>query len=135
MKKTNKKGFTIVELVIVIAVIAILAAVLIPTFTGVIEKANESAALENARNAYASYLVDHATDTTVYTNLIVKVGDTNAYYVVIIDGGVVASTLSKTAITTYDGYTPTALSSNNEFGGCTFTHSLAKATTNTTSGD
>ena len=43
MKKLNKKGFTIVELVIVIAVIAILAAVLIPTFSGVIAKANLSA--------------------------------------------------------------------------------------------
>ena len=44
MKRNNKKGFTIVELVIVIAVIAILAAVLIPTFSGVIEKANKSSA-------------------------------------------------------------------------------------------
>lgn len=43
MKKQNKKGFTIIELVIVIAVIAILAAVLIPTFTGLINKANRSA--------------------------------------------------------------------------------------------
>ena len=43
MRNTNKKGFTIVELVIVIAVIAILAAVLIPTFSGIIAKANESA--------------------------------------------------------------------------------------------
>ena len=42
MKHTNKKGFTIVELVIVIAVIAILAAVLIPTFSNLIKKANES---------------------------------------------------------------------------------------------
>ena len=42
MKKTNKRGFTIVELVIVIAVIAILAAVLIPTFSGLIKKANLS---------------------------------------------------------------------------------------------
>ena len=42
MRNTNKKGFTIVELVIVVAVIAILAAVLIPTFSGVIRKANES---------------------------------------------------------------------------------------------
>lgn len=38
--KNNKKAFTIVELVIVIAVIAILAAVLIPTFSSLIEKAN-----------------------------------------------------------------------------------------------
>ena len=42
MKKFNKKGFTIVEIVIVIAVIAILAAVLIPTFTAIISKANQS---------------------------------------------------------------------------------------------
>ena len=34
----NRKGFTIVELVIVIAVIAILAAVLIPTFSSLTQK-------------------------------------------------------------------------------------------------
>jgi len=38
----KRKGFTIVELVIVIAVIAILAAVLIPTFVGVLKKAKLS---------------------------------------------------------------------------------------------
>lgn len=48
----NKKGFTLVELVIVIAVIAILAAVLIPTFSGVIDKANQSKAMQQATNAY-----------------------------------------------------------------------------------
>ncbi len=42
MKKLNKKAFTIVELVIVIAVIAILAAILIPTFTNVVENARQS---------------------------------------------------------------------------------------------
>lgn len=54
----NKKGFTIVELVIVIAVIAILAAVLIPTFSGVVEKANESKRVQAARNAYTSWLAE-----------------------------------------------------------------------------
>ena len=42
MKKQNRKAFTIVELVIVIAVIGILAAVLIPTFSGIIESANRA---------------------------------------------------------------------------------------------
>lgn len=42
MKNLRKKGFTIVELVIVIAVIAVLAAVLIPTFSNVIKKADMS---------------------------------------------------------------------------------------------
>ncbi len=43
MKKRNVKAFTVVELVIVIAVIAVLAAVMIPTFGALIEKANISA--------------------------------------------------------------------------------------------
>ena len=60
MKKANKKGFTIVELVIVIAVIAILAAVLIPTFANVTNKANESAAMQKARIAYENYLAENA---------------------------------------------------------------------------
>ena len=50
IKRNNKKGFTIVELVIVIAVIAILAAVLIPTFAGIIKKANLSADQQAVRN-------------------------------------------------------------------------------------
>ena len=46
----NKKGFTLVELVIVIAVVAILAAVLIPTFGSLIEKANMSSDQVAVRN-------------------------------------------------------------------------------------
>ena len=60
--KKNKNGFTIVELVIVIAVIGILAAVLIPTFSGIVEKANRTAALENARNEISNYLIYNEAD-------------------------------------------------------------------------
>ena len=42
----NKKGFTLVELVIVIAVIAILAGVMIGTFASVVKKAKESAKMQ-----------------------------------------------------------------------------------------
>ena len=56
MKRNNKKGFTIVELVIVIAVIAILSAVLIPTFGSVIADANEVARDEEAKNVYTTYI-------------------------------------------------------------------------------
>ena len=64
MKKNNKnrKGFTIVELVIVIAVIAILAGVLIPTFSGVVTKANESKVLQEARNKYTEIYADDISD-------------------------------------------------------------------------
>lgn len=55
MIKKLKKAFTITELVIVIAVIAILAAVLIPTFSNVIRNANQSAALQTCTNALKDY--------------------------------------------------------------------------------
>lgn len=64
MKNTKKRGFTIVELVVVIAVIAILASILIPTFSGVVAKAKKNAALESARNAYTQALVEHLDEST-----------------------------------------------------------------------
>lgn len=46
----KRRGFTTVELVIVIAVIAILATALIPTFGGLIDSANHNADIQTARN-------------------------------------------------------------------------------------
>ena len=48
--KNNRKGFTVVELVIVIAVVAVLAAVMIPIFSGIIKKANISKDTQAVRN-------------------------------------------------------------------------------------
>ena len=60
MKKSNRKGFTIVELVIVIAVIAILAAVLIPTFASIIRKANISNDTMLAKNLNTALTAEEA---------------------------------------------------------------------------
>ena len=49
-KRLNKKGFTLIELIVVIAIIAILAVILIPRFTGLIKSANEKAAISDTRN-------------------------------------------------------------------------------------
>ena len=74
MKKMNRKGFTIVELVIVIAVIAILAGVLIPTFSGIVTKANESKALQEARNAYTETLADDLTNAADADDVVYNFG-------------------------------------------------------------
>lgn len=49
MKKNNKKGFTLVELVIVVAVMAILVAVAIPTVASVTKSAQKSVDDSNAK--------------------------------------------------------------------------------------
>ncbi len=68
MKRNNKKrGFTIIELTIVVAVIAILSAVLIPTFAAIIKKSRESAdeqAVRNMNTALGVAVLED--DTTIY---------------------------------------------------------------------
>ena len=57
MKKVlkNKKAFTLTEMIVVIAIIGILAGVLIPTITGYIKRANQSAASQEATAMYQVY--------------------------------------------------------------------------------
>ena len=58
MNRNTKKGFTIVELIIVIAVIAVLAAVLIPTFSNLIQKANVAADQTLIKNLNTALAMD-----------------------------------------------------------------------------
>lgn len=58
MKKNCKKGFTIVELVVVIVVIAILAAVLIPTVSSLIDKTNQSADIQAVKQMNTALAID-----------------------------------------------------------------------------
>lgn len=57
MKRT-KKGFTIVELVIVIGVIAILSAILIPTFVNLTSKAEDARAVAEVADTYTAYVIE-----------------------------------------------------------------------------
>ena len=69
MKKANEKGFTLAELLIVVAIIGVLVAVAIPSFTSYLEKARESTDLSNLRSAYSAasvYILEHQ-DSTVKT--------------------------------------------------------------------
>ena len=62
MINSKKKGFTIVELVIVIAVVAILAAVLIPTFSSLVKKANTSADIQAVRQMNTQLAINEVTE-------------------------------------------------------------------------
>ncbi len=57
----NRKGFTLIELIVVIAILAILAAIAIPTFSGITSEADAKVELANARNL--------ATAINAYNNL------------------------------------------------------------------
>ena len=51
--KENKKGFTLAELLIVVAIIAVLVAISIPIFTSQLEKSRDAVSVSNMRAAYA----------------------------------------------------------------------------------
>lgn len=112
MKKMNKKGFTIVELVIVIAVIAILAAVMIPTFGGIIEKANKSSVQQTAQSLYkqaiALDLADGVQNNAEGETAITEVDDKPVTYTVTTNG---------TTTTINFKYTDTAKKLTAEFNG------------------
>lgn len=52
-KKLNKKGFTLAELLVVVAIIGVLVAISIPIFTSQLEKSREAVDEANLRSAYA----------------------------------------------------------------------------------
>lgn len=60
--KWSKLGFTLAELLIVVAIIGVLVAIAIPVFTKQLEKNREAADVANIRSAYAAVLTEAITD-------------------------------------------------------------------------
>ena len=58
-KLNNKKGFTLMEMLIVVAIIAILVAIAIPVFSNQLEKVREATDAANIRAAYAEALTKY----------------------------------------------------------------------------
>lgn len=67
-KMTNKKGFTLMEMLIVVAIIAILVAIAIPTVTSALENSRESTDAANIRAAYAEIMTMSMTGETTSVN-------------------------------------------------------------------
>lgn len=63
LKKMNKKGFTLAELLIVVAIIAVLVAISIPIFSAQLEKAKEATDMANIRSAYAEVVAKYLGDS------------------------------------------------------------------------
>lgn len=70
MKKNNKKGFTLAELLVVVAIIGVLVAISIPVFTSQLEKSREGVDAANIRSAYAEVMTDAVSGKTDTTRIV-----------------------------------------------------------------
>ncbi len=92
MKKMNNKGFSLVELIIVIAIMAVLIGVLAPQFIKYVERSRESTDLQNAeevKTAVEAYVADHGESIT--DNVTMDMGDSDLS----VTGGVTLSDLGE----------------------------------------
>ena len=71
--KKNNKGFTLMELLIVIAIIVVLVAIAIPVFNAQLEKAREATDMANIRAAYAEVSANLITEETAEAETVAAV--------------------------------------------------------------
>jgi len=105
MNKFNKKGFTLIEMLVVIAIIAVLVSIIIPTVTSATTKAAGAANAANLRSYKAelvtTYLSDPASVTINGTNVTFNSSSTITYK----ECGETLDPTDKTVKATYDSST------------------------------
>lgn len=119
-KKLNKKGFTLAELLVVVAIIGVLVAISIPIFTSQLEKSRDAVTLANLRAAYAEaqtvYLTAAGKDATETD------GNQTITYTAATNKVTVSNVVSKGTVAGLDGvdqlpFTATSLVGKDSMGG------------------
>jgi len=99
LRRNDQKGFTLIELMIVIAIIGILAAIAIPNFLAYRTRGQDSAAQSEAKNFYNAAMAYFA-DPTIVTTTVTADTSFGAY---VDDGNVTATTVGNTIHDRGDG--------------------------------
>lgn len=128
-KLNNKKGFTLMEMLIVVAIIAVLVAIAIPVFNGALTKSKEAADVANVRALYAEWQVGILTENK-------NIPTTVDAFLAGPDNGEKTTLNYTNKFTKVDGkdntfqYKADKLTDGNDANGKTYTWTLASATFN-----
>lgn len=116
MKKTNNKGFSLVELIIVIAIMAVLVGILAPQFVKYVERSRESTDIKNVQEMVTAVQV-YAADNAV--------PDGSSTITLNASGGTTAATSSAASALTNAGLATVYEASSTKYSGTVITVTFA----------